>query len=121
MDGGGGTEFFASQDESHEEDVGDQATAEDEEEQDSGEWAAEEEHEEDEEVPATEAGGSEGSNESVSADSHGASCLTGLRRGGGQREERAALRIQPRKRRRLGGVSTCCGRPHVCLLSRFAW
>ena len=46
------------------------ATAEDEEEQDSGEWAAEEEHEEDEEVPATEAGGSEGSNESVSADSH---------------------------------------------------
>ena len=26
MDGGGGTEFFASQDESHEEDVGDQAT-----------------------------------------------------------------------------------------------
>ena len=28
MDGGGGTEFFASQDESHEEDAGDQATAE---------------------------------------------------------------------------------------------
>ena len=49
-------------------------------EQDSGEWAAEEEwrrreqcrectYEEDEEVPATEAGGSEGSNERVSADS----------------------------------------------------
>ena len=38
--------------------------------QDPGEWAAEEEHEEDEEGPATEAGGSEGSNESVSADSH---------------------------------------------------
>ena len=48
-------------------------------EQDSGEWAAEEEwrrreqcrertYEEDEEVPATEAGGSEGSNECVSAD-----------------------------------------------------
>jgi len=36
----------------------------------SGKWAAEEEHEEDEEVPATEAGGSEGSNERVSADSH---------------------------------------------------
>ena len=36
----------------------------------SGKWAAEEEHEEDEEVPATEAGGSEGSNESVSTDSH---------------------------------------------------
>jgi hypothetical protein len=70
VDWGGGTELFASQDESHEEDVGEQATAEDEEEQDSGEWAAEEEHEEDEEVPATEAGGSEGSNESVSADSH---------------------------------------------------
>ena len=69
MDGGGGTELFAPQDEPHEEDVGEQATAEDEEEQDSGEWAAEEEHEEDEEVPATEAGGSEGSNESVSADS----------------------------------------------------
>ena len=70
MDGGGGTELFASQDESHEEDVGEQATAEDEEEQDSGEWVAEEEHEEDEEAPATEAGGSEGSNESVSTDSH---------------------------------------------------
>ena len=28
VDGGGGTEFFASQDESHEEDAGDQATAE---------------------------------------------------------------------------------------------
>jgi hypothetical protein len=70
VDGGGGTELFASQDESHEEDVGEQATAEDEEEQDPGEWAAEEEHEEDEEGPATEAGGSEGSNESVSADSH---------------------------------------------------
>ena len=38
--------------------------------QDPEEWAAEEEHEEDEEGPATEAGGSEGSNESVSADSH---------------------------------------------------
>ena len=50
VDGGGGTELFASQDESHEEDVGEQATAEDEEEQDSGEWAAEEEHEEDEEL-----------------------------------------------------------------------
>ena len=70
VDGGGGTELFASLDESHEEDVGEQATAEDEEEQDSGEWVAEEEHEEDEEAPATEAGGSEGSNESVSADSH---------------------------------------------------
>ena len=70
VDGGGGTELFASQDESHEEDVGEQATAEDEEEQDSGEWVAEEEHEEDEEAPATEAGGSEGSNESVSTDSH---------------------------------------------------
>ena len=57
MDGGGGTELFAPQDEPLEEDVGEQATAEDEEEQDSGEWAAEEEHEEDEEVPATEAGG----------------------------------------------------------------
>ena len=43
------------------------------EEQDSGEWVAEEEHEEDEEAPATEAGGSEGSNESVSADSHDSS------------------------------------------------
>ncbi len=50
MEGGNGTELFASQDESHEEDVGEQATAEDEEEQDSGEWAAEEEHEEDEEL-----------------------------------------------------------------------
>ena len=69
MDGGGGTELFAPQDEPHEEDVGEQATAEDEEEQDSGEWVAEEEHEEDEEAPATEAGGSEGSNERVSADS----------------------------------------------------
>ena len=47
-----------------------QATAEEEEEQDSGERVAEEEHEEDEEAPATEAGGSEGSNESVSTDSH---------------------------------------------------
>ena len=70
VDGGGGTELFAPQDEPHEEDVGEQATAEDEEEQDSGEWVAEEEHEEDEEAPATEAGGSEGSNESVSTDSH---------------------------------------------------
>jgi hypothetical protein len=43
VDGGGGTEFFASQDEPHEEDAGDQASAEEEEEQDSGEWAAEEE------------------------------------------------------------------------------
>jgi hypothetical protein len=67
--GGGGKEFFASQDESHEEEAGDQATAEEEEEQDAGEWAAEEEYEEDEEVPATEAGGSEGSNERVSTDS----------------------------------------------------
>jgi hypothetical protein len=70
VDGGGGTELFAPQDEPHEEDVGEQATAEDEEEQDSGEWVAEEEHEEDEEAPATEAGGSEGSNESVSTNSH---------------------------------------------------
>ena len=43
VDGGGGTELFAPQDEPHEEDVGEQATAEDEEEQDSGEWVAEEE------------------------------------------------------------------------------
>jgi hypothetical protein len=70
VDGGGGTEPFAPEDEPDEEDVGEQATAEDEEEQDSGEWVAEEEHEEDEEAPATEAGGSEGSNESVSTDSH---------------------------------------------------
>jgi hypothetical protein len=70
VDGGGGTEFIASQDEPHEEEPAiDQAPAEEEEEQDSGEWAAEEEYEEDEEVPATEAGGSEGRNERVSADS----------------------------------------------------
>ena len=69
MDGGGGTELFASQDETHEGDAGDQATTEEEEEQDSGKWAAEEEYEEDEEVPATEAGGSDRSNERVSADS----------------------------------------------------
>jgi hypothetical protein len=43
VDGGGGTELFAPQDEPHEEDVGEQATAEEEEEQDSGEWTAEEE------------------------------------------------------------------------------
>ena len=59
----GGGRLFAPQDEPHEEDVGEQATAEDEEEQDSGEWAAEEEHEEDEEVPVTEPGGPEGRNE----------------------------------------------------------
>ena len=59
----------ATQDEPQEEPAIDQAPAEEEEEQDPGEWAAEEEYEEDEEVPATEAGGSEGSNERVSADS----------------------------------------------------
>ena len=75
----GGPEGRNERDEPHEEDAGDQASAEEEEEQDSGEWAAEEEwrrreqcrectYEEDEEVPATEAGGSEGSNECVSAD-----------------------------------------------------
>jgi hypothetical protein len=58
VDGGGGTEFIASQDEPHEEEPAiDQAPAEEEEEQDSGEWAAEEEYEEDEEEPATEADG----------------------------------------------------------------
>ena len=61
MDGGGGTELIASQDEPHEEEPAiDQAPAEQKEEQDLGEWAAEEEyeeHEEDEQVPATEAGG----------------------------------------------------------------
>ena len=36
MDGGGGTEFFASQDESHEEDAHDQVKTEEEEEQASG-------------------------------------------------------------------------------------
>jgi hypothetical protein len=41
VDGGGGTELFAPQDEPHEEDVGEQATAEEEEEQDSGERVAE--------------------------------------------------------------------------------
>ena len=41
MDGGGGTELFAPQDEPHEEDVGEQATAEEQEEQDSGERVAE--------------------------------------------------------------------------------
>ena len=69
VDSGGGTGFIASQDEPHEEEPAiDQAPAEEEEKQDSGEWAAEEEYEEDEEVPATEAGGAEGSNERVSAD-----------------------------------------------------
>jgi len=75
----GGPEGRNERDEPHEEEAGDQATAEEEEEEDSGEWAAEEDwrrreqcrectYEEDEEVPATEAGGSEGSNECVSAD-----------------------------------------------------
>ena len=83
----GGPEGRNERDEPHEEEADDQATAEEEEEQDSGEWAAEEEwrrreqcrectHEEDEEVPATEAGGSEGSNECVSADRDEMSFLT---------------------------------------------
>ncbi len=54
VDGCGGTEFIASQDEPHEEEPAiDQAPAEEEEEHDSGEWAAEEEYEEDEERPQT--------------------------------------------------------------------
>ena len=56
VDGGGGTELIASQDEPHEEEPAiDQAPAEQKEEQDLGEWAAEEEyeeHEEDEQVPS---------------------------------------------------------------------
>jgi hypothetical protein len=52
----------------NEEEAGDQATTEEGEEPAFGEWEAEEEHEEDEEVSATEAGGSEGINERVSAD-----------------------------------------------------
>jgi hypothetical protein len=46
-----------------------------------------------------------------------ASCLrlTGLRWGGGQREERAALRIQSRQRRRLGEYQPAVGDP------MFAW
>ena len=61
-------ELLASQDESQEEDDGHQAPAEDEEEPATVELVLEGEHEEDEEVSATEAGGAEGSNESVGAD-----------------------------------------------------
>jgi len=56
-DGGGGTGLLAPQDEPHEEEAGEQATAEEEEGPATGERAAEGEHEEDEEVSATECGG----------------------------------------------------------------
>ena len=61
-------ELLASQDEPQEEDAGDQAPAEDEEEPATVEWVPEGEHEEDEEASASEAGGSEGTHESVGAD-----------------------------------------------------
>jgi len=61
-------ELLAPKDEPQEEEAGEQATAEEVEGPATGERAAEGEHEEDEEVSATEAGGAEGSNESVGAD-----------------------------------------------------
>ena len=63
--GRGGAEPLAPQDEPHEEEAGEQATAEEEEGPATGERAAEGEHEENEEVSANEAGGAEGSNDDV--------------------------------------------------------
>ena len=117
-------ELLASQDESQEEDDGHQAPAEDEEEPATVELVLEGEHEEDEEVSATEAGGVEGSNESVGADGDeelpvsqasqedddddpakvedeaASACHRGRRLGEGQPEERAVLRIRPRQGQR---------------------